>query len=928
MIDCQLIIEQTGIRYELDLFDSEPLPLIKSINDITNLADRLSDYTKTIRLPGTNNNNDIFSNIFNISRNVVNDTSVNFDPDFNPSLKANCTLYKRGIPQITGYLQLTNIEVVDEYNVEYEVIIIGRQANLFSDIAELKLSQLDLSEYNHEWTTTNIAASWVAPIGEGYYYGLIDYGYGNGVDYYVDYLPPQIYAKTIVDKIFEGAGFRYESDFFNSDLFKKFVVPYSGKALRLDSGSVANRLFSANRTTDSTSALMGGNYARLPFNNKTKDTVPPIGYDATAFEFIVRDRGKNNFITTGEITFTSAAPVTQLYTANLVFRRNGVVMNSVQILNDSLAASASITKTFTLQTGFVSVNAGDVITCELQSFAGSYLDLEFSLLADSILYNQHSGEIAEGDTIPLASLLPNDINQTDFLASIFRTFNLYIDVDKLDNKKLIIEPRDEFYNTTLVDFTEQVDVSKGVKIMPMGALEYKAYKYTFTADTDSLNNKYTSKYTEVYGIADVRIQNDFEKDEYKQDVIFAPRPLSSVSDMVITRIIFKDANGLRVDSPSKISLLMVDPDVAVPTTRWTLKSRSGSSTDYTLVPYVGHLDNVADPNYDLNFAMPREVYYTASKYTNNNLFNIYHRKGIEEITNPNSKIVEYHIKISEIGVQKLSFRDTYLIDKQYYRLYEVDADLNSEDTVKMKFLKLATAPEFVGEQGDINGGNGEIENQDQPIYSKQMIRNDNVNPDFIDATVTGKNNNLEGNGILVNSNDNSVNAENVSVLGGSGNQVQNDGVTLIGTNDYVSNRDGQTVVNGFDMPQTYTFEIDSTIVGDLHSTDYEIMPAVEGYWTEVYEMYATLLFKGLTPTTYNSHPVRVKYQGDDDVDYLASCDNGFIAESEANTVRGRIVLEKSLKSDALVLFSAGNLGSEGNGYLQIQISYRLHQILK
>ena len=68
----RLVINQVAganiVEYELDLYDDVPLPINKSIIDIQNIAERKSDFTKTITLPGTHNNNDIFSNIFIIMR--------------------------------------------------------------------------------------------------------------------------------------------------------------------------------------------------------------------------------------------------------------------------------------------------------------------------------------------------------------------------------------------------------------------------------------------------------------------------------------------------------------------------------------------------------------------------------------------------------------------------------------------------------------------------------------------------------------------------------------------------------------------------------------------------------------------------------------------------------------------------------------------
>jgi hypothetical protein len=429
-------------------------------------------------------------------------------------------------------------------------------------------------------------------------------------------------------------------------------------------------------------------------------------------------------------------------------------------------------------------------------------------------------------------------------------------------------------------------------------------------------------YADPYGFYDEKIENDFVKDEFVQEVIFAPRPLTKFGDKIITQIIFKDSNGNRTDSPSKISLLTINPDVAFTTVNFTILSRSGTSWVYTLIPYVGHLDNPLAPTYDINFGTPKQLQYTTTVYTNSSLYNVFHRKYLEEITDPNSKIVEYYIKISDIGLNQLSFRYTYLIDKQYYRLYEVDADLNSDEPAKIKFLKLKLAPEFIGGPTNINGG---ISGED-PIFDKQFQRNGNVNEFYADQTIQGNDNNIQGDKIIVNSDTNIVNGVKVNVLAGGGNTVSNNDVTLIGTDNYTTFRDGQTVIGGFDMPLTYTFEIDSTIVQDLKTTAYDIITPPDGFWIELYDMYATLLFKDLTPVGYNSHPVKIKYSGDSNSDYLGTCDSGFIAKDVANTVRGTIIRDKLLQPTKLVLFSAGDLGASGNGYLQIKIQYRLHQI--
>jgi len=143
----ELKIYGNNIWFNVDLYDDEPLPLTKEIKDLYEPDKSQSDFTKTIKIPGTQNNDKIFSNIFDINHSVI--ATSQFTSDFNPNLKVNCILLKDGIPQIKGYLQLTNIILLDEYKCDYEVIVIGRNANLFQDLGDLKLTDLDLSDYNH-----------------------------------------------------------------------------------------------------------------------------------------------------------------------------------------------------------------------------------------------------------------------------------------------------------------------------------------------------------------------------------------------------------------------------------------------------------------------------------------------------------------------------------------------------------------------------------------------------------------------------------------------------------------------------------------------------------------------------------------------------------------------------------------------------------
>jgi hypothetical protein len=932
MNENKLIINQVSgvniVQYELDLFDSVPIPIVKSINDIENIADRKSDFSKTITLPGTQNNNDIFSNIFNLNRSVVNTQTYNFAPDFNPSLKADAILYKNGVVILQGYLQLVNINVVDEYEIEYEIIIIGRTANLFQDLGEKKLNELDLSAYNHTWNRANIEASWSGTSALGYYYGLIDYGIDSTeVNWTISNYYPQIYLKAIIDKIFSENSYTYSSNFFDSTRFKKLVIPAIGKSLRLSDVEVSLRQFLGERTTSSTLANMSSGGDKMPFNVEVYDTTPPNGYNTATFEFTNKYSGNYSLVSNLKLDLKNNSVVNQNFFVNAHININGTRVQTISVYSSIINAGATQATSSVISLLNYFLNVNDVVYIELD--CTNYFDLQWSLKDDSNFYNVASALITEGSTMELEKLLPDDIKQADLLSSVFKMFNLYVESDTLDDKKLIIEPRDNFYNSTLVDLTANIDVSRGVKIEPLGALKYKEYTYQYDNDEDALNTLFDKQYSYTYGSKRETIVNDFVNDNYETDIIFAPTPLNQTtnSNRVYSRIIFTDSTGNRIDKASKLRLLYNGGLIATSPNFTITENISGSVTSYSTFPYVGHLDNVASPTFDLSYGMPEQLFYNAAYYSNNNLFNIYHKKGLEEITNPDSKLVTFYVKLSEVAINKLSFRNYYFIDKQYYRLYELNYDSNSNEPAELTFLKLEVAPTFSGSTVPINGGIGDIATEPLPIFEQGLIRNGNNYNNYNDVLSYGSENQIAGDSILNNSNGNIINGSEINVLGGENNTAIHNNTTLINCESYTTHKEGQVVFNNIDQPLLASRVLTVAELQSLNSTPIEILVKQDGYWTEIYDAYITVFFGAEpTPSGYNSHKLNLEYTGDGT--HLLEFDNGITAVTTATKQRGINVNDLPFKELAVEIHSAGNLGAVGNSQMLIELEYRLHPIIR
>ncbi len=925
----RLVINQVAganiVEYELDLYDDVPLPINKSIIDIQNIAERKSDFTKTITLPGTHNNNDIFSNIFNLARSVNNTNTYNFAPDFNPNLKANAILYKNGIAMIDGYLQLTNINVLDNYEIEYEIVIIGKTANLFQDLGDKKLSELNLSAYNHIWNFENIEASWSPSHTRGYYYGMIDLGLSNNQrGYYTVDWKPQIFLRTIVEQIFKDAGYRIQSNFLTSGHYNNLVVPCTQNKLLLSEEQVRDNSFEADRITDSSPITFGfGGSASVPLNNVIQDTVP-TGYDNTTFTFTVQKSAKYRF---GANIISQCS--TNVFFEYEIQRTRGantdIMFKSIsQSYDNSLSTPSVRTSKFTTE---FYCEAGDIIELKyftLRFFTTSTVNVIFK--SGSFFNGVIDSAIAVGDTMLLANCLPSDVKQTDFLVSVINLFNLYIEPNPLDPKKLIIEPRDQFYLEEIVDLTSKIDVSRPIEIKPLSELKYKEYNYQMAEDKDAANSDYLLRYNQPYGSAKIPIVNDFVNETFTTSVVFAPTPLikSKNDGVVFSQIVFRDSSGKRTDGTSKLRLLYAGGlSASFGTDFFHLRDPDGSYNYFDAYPYVGHLDDVFNPTYDVNYYIPKEVFYTNNlevEYTDNNLFNLYHKKGLQELTNKDSKTITLYVKLNENEVNKLSFRNYYFIDKQYYRLYEIDFDSNSEDPAKLTFLKLAVAPVFVGDVQTYNGGSGEL------TFFRNVDPNGNQYEKDVDINVSGQENRVQGEANLINSNNNLVNGNLINVLSGENNQLNSDGGTYIGTSNYTSVRAGETVINNIDQPLVVSRVLTISELRTLHTTPVQILASTQGFWTEVYDAYITVFFGATTPkTAYNNHKLHLQFTGDGT--HILDFDNSITSVTTATKQRGININDLPFKNLAVEIHSQGNLGAAGNSQMLIELEYRLHPII-
>ena len=171
----------------IELLESLTPSLTFNVSDIAKPDTRKADYSKTITLPGSKKLNKQFEHIF----------EVNLDlQTFNPNLKTEVIYLVDGEINLDGYLQLKQVNILDNDDVTYNCTIVGRLGDFVTDLANKELDDLDLSSLNHTYTKANQSATWNLPLTTDYVYPMIDYGtHYDWTDWGVTDFYPSITAK-------------------------------------------------------------------------------------------------------------------------------------------------------------------------------------------------------------------------------------------------------------------------------------------------------------------------------------------------------------------------------------------------------------------------------------------------------------------------------------------------------------------------------------------------------------------------------------------------------------------------------------------------------------------------------------------------------------------------------------------------------------
>lgn len=984
-------------------------PLNYSIADIREPEKRKQSFSKTIVLPSSKTNDKLFTHAFNVNRNGGYNANLKADCLILDNGVQVFQGYARLKKIVQSKTRDFNYEVVVYGKLSNIFFDFAKDKLGSLDFSEFNHEYTKTNQANSWDTSIIENSSAVAfEYGNGYVYPLIDYGYSsNQIDYKVTELYPALYVKEIWDKIFSTYGYTYESNFIDSARFKRLIIPFNRERLELSNKQIEDRLYQASNTAKQEIQCEFGlstnfnNAETIQFDDDSTGSNFDNGgnYNTVTYSFTVPDTGYYSFVvpifygfklvpdTTATVTptETSMSMSARLYkngTATVNSAIGGIYLANVPAFSGTYESANTVAQPDPdgIFTGFQDPNysnkfilsvtnelleAGDEITvsfwcssnlANLASFGvgafedsfGNYYDGEYyvQVKANSVFYNKvNNVGLVEGGTVDMNSVLPVDVEIKDFLSSLIKMFNLYIEQDPTNEKNYFIEPRNDFYsNGAVKDIEDLLDNDSQQDIEPMGALDAGRYLWTYKEDKDYYNERYTASWGEIYGEYFKDVNNDFLKNEKKTEVIFSPTPVADTgfSDMVMPRIFQTENNGNIKPYASNIRILYYGGLRNITGQQWNHVGAS-ATTAYNNYPYCGHLDDPFNPTFDLNFGVVKEVYYddlyTTLNWTDANLYNEYHKKLIEEITDSNSILFTGMYWLRAKDVYDFDFRNNYYFLNAYWRLNKViDYNPNEYSLTKCEFVKLKDVNAFTATTGEVIGGDTEIGEYTPPkLKTSQNYNNNNYPVLKKDVSVSGEGNFVDptakSTSIIGNNNVVGAGAENIRISGNGNNILAGlTDVTLINTDNTDIIESGVTYVNGVELteedlenrPRWARIDLTSSEILSLNSTPITCI-AAQGAG-KIISPIKILIFKSGLTTPYTSN-TNIRFTFGDNSTRIYTAD-GILATAAPYSVEAEPTYLGSRTNfpanTALKVYTDTGNPTAGNGSLTILINYTIY----
>jgi len=707
-----------------DLYENEDIPLSLSVDNFKNVAEKVQSYSKSFKLPATKRNNQIFTNLFEVT--MVQDVF-----SFNPYIKTPCVLKENGFILFQGYLRLIDIQD-KEAEISYNVNLYSEVIALADVLQNRTFEDIDFSELNHLYNKGTIKNSWQEPdsgiglnlsnplptssfaystINQPAYgasqtnvlkYPFVDWSHqmliGNGatgnssnvgfpeLTSLEQAFRPFMQLKYLINRIFANTEFTWTSTFFDSADFEKLFMDFNWggdgvptpdntfRALWKKVGSIASNI-----GTGSYKALQVIPTSVQPL--LTDSEVPP-NYNTTTY--VITATTDNEIYNISYAFRLERTAGTDTVDCRWVKNKG---LATVQVINEVTAidftSSANSTYSGSLQ---IELNTGDTLSAE---FNGSTDIRQRETFASVVNFNQSS------DTVTTASLLAlrGELGQWDFLKGILTMFNLVSMPDKDNPRNINFEPYNDVFitdpNIVTYDWTDKVDIAE-MKLTPLTELNRKTIFKFVEEDDDYIFNVYKQSVgghlygSKVFDASGLNLLTGTDEIVAEPFAATISKPLMSQFPEFIVPTLYSMSDDGSTEGFDNAPRILYNNGIKDTGIEYYIPDQNGSvSENQPNFLQFSHLTDIPTISGSRDFHFGEcQLINPIGETVPDNLFNLYWLPYYNELYNSNTRTMSLKVNLNPSDINLFKFNDKIFIKNRTYRVNNIQYKPNDLATVE------------------------------------------------------------------------------------------------------------------------------------------------------------------------------------------------------------------------------------------------------
>jgi len=685
-------LAQTELEFaRLELFNDEKITVSSTIQNISDISKIFTDYSQGFTIPCSPTNNAIFQHFY---QNDV-DATIDYQNRYNAYIEIDTILFRR------GKIQLEKTNLKNGQADSYSVTFYGAGVSLKDFFNEDKLSQLNYSTLDHNYTNQEVynrvtidstvtdynvryplissnrvwqfAGSVPLPNGNvpSWYdntaHNHNDIGQNAGEIVYTE-LFPAVRVASIFSLIQSKYGITFNGLFLQSDLFKKAFLLYKNKEsyhytnnpVELDFTSSSGALASAFNTTTNS-------FTRIELD--TTNTVNHILYYT--------------------VVSLSASPSDYF----IDMYRNGVYTNT---RSGTLVGSGNQFSE--------NVFENEIITFKIRSYNAITIGINFTynrtLFDSGVITTQTGTAVTTATTTSftdLAGLAP-DLKVSDFITGICKEFNLTV----YSNTKNVFtfDPIQYWYSKgAVVDITEYTDITS-IEIERMKLYKSIEFKYQ---DSECMLNKYfleSPLNADAHGYGNTKIGFNYDGGEYKIESPFENLLFNNFGNQLQVGYCLNKELAPYIPKPCLLYMNELATLTAGDKIHW-----DGQASTAEYVPF-GQDSNILFETglipLTLNFGEEISSFYLVNNP--NTIYALYYRDYLVNLYNPKNRLVKVKTILPVSLLTQLQLNDRLIIRDKRYLINEMQSDLTTGDVsftlisdfAQVKPIKLVNTPTGTG----------------------------------------------------------------------------------------------------------------------------------------------------------------------------------------------------------------------------------------